>query len=169
MTPDVVIPNVLSLTTSPNPLTRWTACTSLKYAVASTDTRRSLRGRVDVFIKLVGDESLAVRQAALTALNTIVHVEPALVQHLVLSVPEAMDTSEGKVGEPVPPKVRAPHVQCSDGVAGGTWAGRLRSTVDVCWVKRRVGFLCDLDFIRRPWRRLASCRTCTSKCSHASR
>ncbi len=110
--PDVVIPSTLSLTSSPKHLTRWTACTSLKYAVASVDTRRSLRGKVDVFINLIGDEDLPVRQAALAALNTMVHVEPVLVQHLVISVPEAMDLAEGKSSEPSPPSVRIAHILC---------------------------------------------------------
>jgi hypothetical protein len=119
------VPRLEALTADAHAFTRWTAVTSLKYAVTAGETRRSLRTRIESFIALIVDPNLSVRHAALVALNTVVHVEPALVQHLVLTVPDSavVDLPEGKAAEPSAPAVRRSHCahnQCDTCLDGCT-------------------------------------------------
>lgn len=141
--PSRVVPDLAELTHSADALTRWTAVTSVKYAVVSVGARKDVRAHVGVFLELLADPALPVRLAALVTVNAIVHVEAVLIQHVVTPV---ASSSEEKVPEPVPPEVCAGHDRCR-------W-----------WVARRV--VCGAG--RARWLTSASCRSCSMRCNRGT-
>lgn len=101
VSPERVVPWLAALTSHESRLCRWTAVTSLKYAVACVSARRCLRSSLGVFLELLQDVCLGVRLAALVALNAVVHCEAVLVQAHVLPVAVGV---EERLAEPVPPE-----------------------------------------------------------------
>ena len=103
--PARVVPQLAELTHAADALARWTSITSVKYAVSSITSRKELRSHIGSFMELLMDDNLSVRLAALTTLNSVIHVESVLVQHLVIPVASSPDE---KVPEPPRPVVRRP-------------------------------------------------------------
>ena len=93
-----LLPEVISMTQSENKLARWTAMSSLRYAVVSDATAMydALQSHIGTFISLFNDSDLDVKRAALSSLNAIIHHQSNLVQDLLASkiLPVLYDTTE---------------------------------------------------------------------------
>jgi cullin-associated NEDD8-dissociated protein 1 len=81
--PNVVLPRLQEMTKSNNADARWTAMSSLKYAVANPDTFSGLSQTISSYLSLLNDNDLNVKRASLLSLNAIIHHQSALIrEHL---------------------------------------------------------------------------------------
>ena len=83
---NVVLPVLEAMTKSDNASARWTAMSSLKYAVANPDTRAGLDGRMETYLQLLNDKDLNVKRAALLSLNSVIHHQSGLVRSSLDSI-----------------------------------------------------------------------------------
>eukprot|EP00903_Cladosiphon_okamuranus_P016633 g15341.t1 len=84
MHPERLVPELLKLPgDEPNPLTLWTLATSLKYCMAGNAPVKALGPHMETFLKMMGDEDLDVKKAALLMVNAAVHHQPFLVSDLL--------------------------------------------------------------------------------------
>jgi cullin-associated NEDD8-dissociated protein 1 len=80
-----LLPELTSMTQSEDKLARWTAMSSLRYAVISEtpETREALKANIGTYLALLNDADLDVKRAALLSLNAIIHHQSDLVQDLL--------------------------------------------------------------------------------------
>ena len=80
-----LLPELTSMTQSQDKLARWTAMSSLRYAVMSEtpETREALKANITTYLALLNDDDLDVKRAALLSLNAIIHHQSDLVQDLL--------------------------------------------------------------------------------------
>ncbi|CAN0107025.1 unnamed protein product, partial [Hapterophycus canaliculatus] len=64
-------------------LTRWTLATSLKYCMAGNAPVEALSPHMETFLKMMHNEDLDVKKAALLMVNAAVHHQPFLVSELL--------------------------------------------------------------------------------------
>ena len=74
------------MTKNENAHARWTAMSSLKYAVANPDTKEGLASSMNTYLSLLNDSDLNVKRAALLSLNSIIHHQSSLIQNALESI-----------------------------------------------------------------------------------
>ncbi|CAM9530101.1 unnamed protein product [Ectocarpus fasciculatus] len=84
MHPQRLVPELLKLPgDKPNPLTLWTLATSLKYCMAGNAPVEELSPHMESFLKMMHNDDLDVKKAALLMVNAAVHHQPFLVSELL--------------------------------------------------------------------------------------
>jgi cullin-associated NEDD8-dissociated protein 1 len=78
--PVEVLPKLKELVGSARPETRATAVNALKFTITDHAPVAELAGCIEDFLRLLTDESILVRKAALTTLNSATHTKAALVR-----------------------------------------------------------------------------------------
>ncbi|CAN0530331.1 unnamed protein product, partial [Ectocarpus sp. 12 AP-2014] len=74
MHPQRLVPELLKLPgDKPNPLTLWTLATSLKYCMAGNAPVEELSPHMESFLKMMHNDDLDVKKAALLMVNAAVH------------------------------------------------------------------------------------------------
>ena len=84
--PTVVLPTVQEMTTSEDAGARWTAMSSLKYAVANPETSSDLAKSMSAYLSLLNDKNLNVKRAALLSLNAIIHHQSGIIKEHLNSI-----------------------------------------------------------------------------------
>ena len=83
---NTVLSTLMEMTRSSDANARWTAMSSLKYAVANPETHAGLESTIGDYLSLLSDEDLNVKRAALLSLNSVIHHQSRLVRDSLPSI-----------------------------------------------------------------------------------